>query len=211
VKAHSIDVHALKRAPAPAIASDDVCIRAEDLSLHYQRSQNVALHNVSLEIPRQRVTAFIGPSGCGKSSLLRCFNRMNELIEGVSSAGGSGSMATISTPSTIDVAALRRRVGWCSSHRIRSRRAFMKTSPSVCGSRVSHASVCWMSVSRRPARGGALERGQGPSRCERADPVRVDSSSAWSSPGQSPSSPRSCFWTSRPLPWIRFRRCASKS
>jgi phosphate transport system ATP-binding protein len=110
VKAHSIDVHALKRAPAPAITSD-ACIRAEDLSLHYQRSQNVALHNVSLEIPRQRVTAFIGPSGCGKSSLLRCFNRMNELIEGSVISGRIWLDGDDIYARNVDVAALRRRVG----------------------------------------------------------------------------------------------------
>jgi phosphate transport system ATP-binding protein len=40
-----------------------------------------ALADVSLEIERNRVTAFIGPSGCGKSTFIRCFNRMNDLIE----------------------------------------------------------------------------------------------------------------------------------
>ena len=40
-----------------------------------------AVRNVFLDIPRNRVTAFIGPSGCGKSTVLRCFNRMNDLIE----------------------------------------------------------------------------------------------------------------------------------
>src|SRR5258708_12726440 len=38
-----------------------------------------ALHNISLDIPENRVTAFIGPSGCGKSTLLRTFNRMYSL------------------------------------------------------------------------------------------------------------------------------------
>src|SRR5687768_9437623 len=40
-----------------------------------------ALKNINIEIEPNTVTAFIGPSGCGKSSLLRCFNRMNDLIE----------------------------------------------------------------------------------------------------------------------------------
>ena len=40
-----------------------------------------AVRNVFLDIPRNQVTAFIGPSGCGKSTVLRCFNRMNDLIE----------------------------------------------------------------------------------------------------------------------------------
>ena len=41
-----------------------------------------ALSNVSLQVYKSQVTAFIGPSGCGKSTFLRCFNRMNDLIEG---------------------------------------------------------------------------------------------------------------------------------
>ena len=41
-----------------------------------------ALRDISMKIPRNKVTAIIGPSGCGKSTLLRCFNRMNELVPG---------------------------------------------------------------------------------------------------------------------------------
>ena len=41
-----------------------------------------ALRDISMGIPRHRVTALIGPSGCGKSTFLRCFNRMNDLIAG---------------------------------------------------------------------------------------------------------------------------------
>ncbi|HBC25293.1 MAG TPA: phosphate ABC transporter ATP-binding protein, partial [Pseudomonas sp.] len=62
------------------LANEQVAIEVPDLSLFYGQKQ--ALHNVSMNIPRQRVTAFIGPSGCGKSTLLRCFNRMNALVDG---------------------------------------------------------------------------------------------------------------------------------
>lgn len=51
----------------------------QDVSFWYGPKQ--ALKNVSLEIFRNEVTAFIGPSGCGKTTLLRCLNRMNEIIE----------------------------------------------------------------------------------------------------------------------------------
>lgn len=51
-----------------------------NLDLFYGDFQ--ALKQINLEIPSRQVTAFIGPSGCGKSSLLRCLNRMNDLIEG---------------------------------------------------------------------------------------------------------------------------------
>ena len=110
MKSHSIDVRALKRVPARA-QQEESCLRVEDLSLHYLRSQNVALHNVSLEIPRQRVTAFIGPSGCGKSSLLRCFNRMNDLIEGSVISGKVLLDGEDIYARGVDVATLRRRVG----------------------------------------------------------------------------------------------------
>ena len=86
------------------------CIDIENLNLFYSKDKQ-ALIDINLIIPKQRVTAFIGPSGCGKSSLLRCFNRMNDLvddcvIEGIVSLDGSDIYQK-----SIDVADLRRRVG----------------------------------------------------------------------------------------------------
>lgn len=86
------------------------CIDIENLNLFYSKDKQ-ALIDINLIIPKQRVTAFIGPSGCGKSSLLRCFNRMNDLvddcvIEGLVSLDGSDIYQK-----SIDVADLRRRVG----------------------------------------------------------------------------------------------------
>jgi len=86
------------------------CIETKDLSLYYAKDKQ-ALIDINLTIPRQRVTAFIGPSGCGKSSLLRCFNRMNDLvddcvIEGIVSLDGDDIYQK-----SVDVADLRRRVG----------------------------------------------------------------------------------------------------
>ncbi|MBI1320187.1 MAG: phosphate ABC transporter ATP-binding protein [Candidatus Hydrogenedens sp.] len=60
-------------------------IEIEGLSIFYGDAQ--ALHNVTMNIPENRVTALIGPSGCGKSTLLRSINRMNEIIEGVRHEG----------------------------------------------------------------------------------------------------------------------------
>ncbi len=79
--------------------------------LHFYYGSKEALRDISLTIPRQRVTAFIGPSGCGKSTLLRCFNRMNDLIEGVRIVGLMKlDGEDINTPD-VDVIQLRRRVG----------------------------------------------------------------------------------------------------
>ena len=58
--------------------STDTVLEAKDIHVSY--SQFLALRDVNLKIKRNMVTALIGPSGCGKSSLLRCFNRMNDLI-----------------------------------------------------------------------------------------------------------------------------------
>ncbi len=52
-------------------------ISVKDLNFYYGKFQ--ALKGINLEIPENKVTAFIGPSGCGKSTLLRVFNRMFEL------------------------------------------------------------------------------------------------------------------------------------
>jgi len=69
-------------APRPA---RDALFSVEDLTVAY--SGVPALEGVSLEIYRNRITAFIGPSGCGKSTFIRCFNRMNDLIPSASVQG----------------------------------------------------------------------------------------------------------------------------
>jgi len=55
-------------------------ITIKNLNFYYR--QVMALKNISIDIPANRVTALIGPSGCGKSTFLRVLNRMNDLIEG---------------------------------------------------------------------------------------------------------------------------------
>jgi len=60
-------------------AERPVLFDVRDLGVRY--GAHVALNNVSMKIYRNQVTAFIGPSGCGKSTFIRCFNRMNDLIE----------------------------------------------------------------------------------------------------------------------------------
>lgn len=60
--------------------SQTACLETKGLELWYGNFQ--ALRDISMSVPHNRITAIIGPSGCGKSSLLRCFNRMNDLIPG---------------------------------------------------------------------------------------------------------------------------------
>lgn len=55
-------------------------LEISDVNLYYGSFH--ALKNISLEIPKNEITAFIGPSGCGKSTLLKSINRMNDLVEG---------------------------------------------------------------------------------------------------------------------------------
>src|SRR5690606_16242036 len=78
-------------------------------NLYYGATQ--ALKDISLRIPRRRVTAFIGPSGCGKSTLLRCFNRMNDLIDSVRIEGELLLHGEHVYEKGVDVSALRQRVG----------------------------------------------------------------------------------------------------
>ena len=69
-----------------------------------------AIKNISVEIPERKVTAFIGPSGCGKSTFLKCFNRMNDLVEGCR-IEGEFRIGETDIYGKIDVNELRRNVG----------------------------------------------------------------------------------------------------
>ncbi len=86
------------------------CIEIRKLNLVYGNAVQ-ALHDINLDVPRNKVTAFLGPSGCGKSSLLRCLNRMNDLIEGCQIKGKIRIDGRNIYQKQIDVANLRRRVG----------------------------------------------------------------------------------------------------
>jgi phosphate transport system ATP-binding protein len=70
---------------APATAKASKFLEVEDYSFFY--SQKQALFDVNMAIPEKQITAFIGPSGCGKTTLLRNFNRMNDLIAHTSHTG----------------------------------------------------------------------------------------------------------------------------
>ncbi|WP_394752201.1 phosphate ABC transporter ATP-binding protein PstB [Crenothrix sp.] len=87
----------------------EVCVRVENLNLFYGQKQ--ALHNITMEMPKKRVTAYIGPSGCGKSTLLRCINRMNDLVDSARIEGKILLENENIYDKSVNVAALRRRVG----------------------------------------------------------------------------------------------------
>jgi phosphate transport system ATP-binding protein len=96
----------LERIPQATLAPK---LKVRDLNFYYGSFH--ALRRVSLEIPENKVTAFIGPSGCGKSTLLRTMNRMFELYpeqraEGEILMGGENILK-----SKMDVSLLRARIG----------------------------------------------------------------------------------------------------
>jgi phosphate transport system ATP-binding protein len=84
-------------------------VEVEHLDIFYGRKQ--AIFDVSLAVPRQKVTALIGPSGCGKSTLLRAINRMNDLIDNVRTTGSVRLDGEETNHPSVDVIELRRRVG----------------------------------------------------------------------------------------------------
>ncbi len=68
------------REPAPALEAAPIVFELTMLDVYY--GSHRAVRNVSLDIRKNQITAFIGPSGCGKTTVLRCLNRMNDLIPG---------------------------------------------------------------------------------------------------------------------------------
>ena len=60
------------------LADPEIVVRAESLNVYYGDFH--AVHDVDLDFGRNEITALIGPSGCGKSTVLRCLNRMNDLV-----------------------------------------------------------------------------------------------------------------------------------
>lgn len=91
------------------LTQEQTTLEIKNLDLFYGEAQ--ALHDISMKIPKNRVTAFIGPSGCGKSTLLRCINRMNDLVEICRIDGEILLHDKNIYERDVDVAALRRRIG----------------------------------------------------------------------------------------------------
>jgi phosphate transport system ATP-binding protein len=90
-------------------AAQEPALRTENLNVYYGSS--LAVRQVNLDIPKNKVVAFIGPSGCGKSTVLRCFNRMNDLIPGARISGTISFHGENLYAKTVDPVELRRRIG----------------------------------------------------------------------------------------------------
>jgi phosphate transport system ATP-binding protein len=75
----TVDVTPVVRSDEDVLVDAPAVFDVRDLSVYYGPFQ--AVRDVTLTIPARQITAFIGPSGCGKTTVLRCFNRMNDLVE----------------------------------------------------------------------------------------------------------------------------------
>ena len=108
-----IALHIDAAVAAPAAASGELStvmkMAADKLTVTY--GTKIAVREVTVAVPERSILALIGPSGSGKSTVLRCFNRMNDLIPGAAVSGSLTLDGEDITPDDIDVVELRRRVG----------------------------------------------------------------------------------------------------
>src|ERR1022692_1760003 len=93
--------------PGEALHAENIQLRTEHVNFYYGKYQ--ALHEISLDVHRHRITALIGPSGCGKSTFLRTINRISETIRHTRVEGKI--LLDGEDVSELDVTSLRRRVG----------------------------------------------------------------------------------------------------
>jgi phosphate transport system ATP-binding protein len=93
----------------PSSRSSETVLETKDLDIFY--GEYLAVRKASILIPRNRVTAFIGPSGCGKSTILRCFNRLNDLIDSFRAEGEVNYHGQNLYGPQIDPVEVRRRIG----------------------------------------------------------------------------------------------------
>jgi phosphate transport system ATP-binding protein len=101
-----------RRVSSPVIAAPSdapVVFDLQDLAVFYGAYR--AVHSVSLQIRSKEITAFIGPSGCGKTTVLRCLNRMNDLIPGARVTGKATYHGHDLYAHDVSATEVRRRIG----------------------------------------------------------------------------------------------------
>jgi len=102
--------------PSDSAASQDkpaelgsVVFNVDKLSVFYGKYR--AVRDVDMKVRKHEITAFIGPSGCGKTTVLRCFNRMNDLIDGASVEGKIEYHGVDLYGDKVNAVEVRRRIG----------------------------------------------------------------------------------------------------
>jgi phosphate transport system ATP-binding protein len=109
-----IDTSRIAEASRGALSRDDIERREKvfsvtDLGVYY--GGKPAIEDVTIDVYRNTVTAFIGPSGCGKSTFIRCFNRMNDLIPTAKVVGNVLYHGDDLYGRDVDPVEIRRRIG----------------------------------------------------------------------------------------------------
>ncbi len=181
-----------------------------DFSFFY--GDNQAVKDVTLDFPSYQVTAIIGPSGCGKSTLLRAINRMNDLIPG----GRTVGQPAFRRPGDLWPAPGRGRPAPAHRHGLSEAQPVPQVHFRQHRLRPAPA--------RPPGQGGTRRRSSRPACSAPRSGTRsrtawtttpwafpAGSSSACASPGPWPSIRKYCSWTSRPRPWTRGPRRASRT
>lgn len=108
----AIERHMQSQAGSGAVSANGSgrhAIEADAMSVHY--GNFCAVSEVHLKVPSNKITAIIGPSGCGKSTVLRCFNRMNDLITGARIEGEVLFQGHNIYDADVDPVEVRRRIG----------------------------------------------------------------------------------------------------
>ena len=98
-----------RRVQSPVPISEETVFELDGLSVSY--GAFCAVRDVDLAIASNEICAFIGPSGCGKSTVLRCFNRMNDLIEGARVEGRLAYRGVDLYGPNVNASEVRRRIG----------------------------------------------------------------------------------------------------
>ena len=102
-------IHTDAPAPEPDVGPREIIFTIADLRVRY--GENVAVEDVALDIASREITALIGPSGCGKSTVLRCLNRMNDLVPGAAVEGTVRYHGQDLYGDRVDPVEVRRRIG----------------------------------------------------------------------------------------------------
>jgi len=106
--APGMHIDVARSSAAPTFAAESI-MTLQDLSVYY--GDFLAVHDVDLHVGDREITALIGPSGCGKSTVLRCLNRMNDLIVGARVEGSVTYHGVDIYGPDVDVIEVRRRIG----------------------------------------------------------------------------------------------------